>query len=172
MGTALFCCCCNYYYYGVAKGWGAWRLQCVLDIRHLNVIAVFIIAAHLKYERSDMRFDLFLRHLLHHLGHRQLHAFLTLGLGHEKRIQHRDALRQHCDLQSMLRLEVVEEFGERHFALQLETIPQSPFDGVVLLGERLDWFGASEKGQRQVKEVVLESLDIGVAKEEYHKYTF
>lgn len=146
---------------GVGVG-GAQRLQRVLDIRHLNVIAVLIVAAHLEHERRDVRLDLLLRHLLHHLRHGQLHALLTLGLGHEERVQHRDALRQHRDLQLVLRLEVVEEFGQRHFALQLEAVPERPLVRVVLLGERLDRFGAREHRQGQIEKVVLVAFDVRV----------
>ena len=69
---------------------------------------------------------------------------------------------QHGDLQPVLFLEVVHELLQRHLALDVEPVPQSPVRVVVLLDGGRDGLGKAEEGEGKVHEPVLEDLhDLG-----------
>lgn len=76
--------------------------QRVANVGHLHILAVGVVAADLEDQRALVRFDAALGHTTHHLRHGQRQAFGALGLGHEERVQHGHALREHRDLQLLL----------------------------------------------------------------------
>lgn len=106
-----------------------------------------------------MRCNLSLRDASHNLGHRHRHALEELGLRLEKRVQHADALRDHGDFQLVDFLEVLQELFERHLAINLEAIPQSPLRLVVLLGLGALWLGESAQRQSEIDETVLVAIE-------------
>lgn len=103
-----------------------------------------------------MGLDLLLRHLLDDLRHGQVHPFLALGLRHEERVEHANALRQHRDLQLVLLLEIIYELLQRQFTANLEPVPQRPLLVVVRKFGRGDRLRETEEGQSEVNETILE----------------
>lgn len=65
------------------------------------------------------------------LLHRQ--SLLDLGLGHKRRVQHRNSTREHSDVQPVLNLEFGDQLLQREISLDKEAVPDRPL-GLVILG--------------------------------------
>lgn len=133
--------------------------ESIADIWNFNIVLFYVVAANFKDESSFIGFNLAFCHFLYDVAHCLRHPLSLLWLGHKEWVKHPDPSRKHCNLQSLIFQEVIEELFEGHFAIDLETIPQCPSLLIVLLHLCFCWFREGDKGQCDVDEAVLVSLD-------------